>query len=415
MRSTLGMIRAKAPVSYTATRARGILPFGTGQSRTSHLNAMGSVGTLFAIVSGSASATSLVDWALYSTRVRRSATAEKNDHIPVESHLALDVLNKPNPFMTRQGLFETTQQHVDLVGEGYWIVVTDDRMPGIPMELWPVRPDRMEPVPHPTDYLTGWLYSGPNGEKVPLAADEVIQFKMPHPADPYRGMGAVQTLLCDIDSSRYAAEYNRNFFLNSAEPGGIIELPDSLTDDEFNTMRDRWAEQHRGVSHAHRVAILEKAKWVERKYTMRDMQFAELREVSREVIREAFGYPKPMLGTVEDVNRATAEAAEYIFGRWYLRKRLERFKGKLNAEFLPKFGNTAKQLAFDYDLPIPDDRTATNNERISKANAFKILIDARVEPEDAAEVVGLPSMQMKEPEPVPAAFQEQQEPEAVPA
>lgn len=401
----LDAVRNRAPVAY-APRSGG-LPFGANSSRTGLLAQYGSVGTLFAIVSSSASAVSLVDWELYSTRLRRSATAGKNDRVPVESHLAKDVLNRPNDFMTRQNLFETTEQHIDLVGEGYWVMVTDERMPGVPLELWPVRPDRIDPIPHPTEFLAGWMYRGPAGERVPLRRDEVIQFKMPNPLDPYRGMGPVQTILFDLDSSRYASEYNRAFFLNSAEPGGIIEVPDALSDDEFNTMRDRWQEQHRGVSQAHRVAILEKGQWKDRSFSMRDMQFQQLREVSRETIRDAFHFPKPMTGSVEDINRANAEAGEYVYAKWYLQPRLERFKAKLNTEFLPKFGVTAKQLGFGYELIIPPDKEAMNAERASKTDAFKTLIDAQVEPGDAAEVVGLPPMRMRE---APAP-----EPEGVPA
>jgi hypothetical protein len=47
--------------------------------------------------------------------------------------------------------------------------------------------------------------------------------------DPYRGMGVVQTILVDLDATRASAEWNRNFFLNSAEPGGIVEVDRRLT------------------------------------------------------------------------------------------------------------------------------------------------------------------------------------------
>ncbi len=51
--------------------------------------------------------------------------------------------------------------------------------------------------------------------------------------------------------------------LREAEPGGIIEVPTPLSDPDFDQLRDRWNEQHRGVANAHRVAILEHGKWIE--------------------------------------------------------------------------------------------------------------------------------------------------------
>jgi phage portal protein BeeE len=195
-----------------------------------------------------------------------------------------------------------------------------------------------------------------------------------------------------LDATRYSAEWNRNFFLNSAEPGGIIEVPHTLSDTEFSEMTARWSEQHQGVAQAHRVAILEQGKWVDRKYSMRDMQFTELRDVSREVIREAFGFPKPMLGTVEDVNRANAEAAEVVFARWLVVPRLERIKQALNNDFLPMFGTTGQGVEFDYCSPVPEDREADAADLTAKANAASQLVAAGYDPRDVLAVVGLADM-----------------------
>src|SRR3546814_7998815 len=139
--------------------------------------------------------------------------------------------------MTRQELVESVQQHVDLTGEGWCAFSKDERMPALgPTEIWPVRPDRMFPVKHPTDFLTGYIYRGPDGTEVPLEKDEVGQIRMPNPNDPYRGLGPVQSLLSILVGQRAALDYNRNFYINGAGPGGIIEFPEELDDDEW---RDR--------------------------------------------------------------------------------------------------------------------------------------------------------------------------------
>lgn len=361
---------------------------------------MGSVGTLFAIVDALAENTSQVDWKLY----RKAASGRHEDRTEITSHLALTIWNKPNRFFTRQEFTQTFQQHSDLTGEAWWVVGRNSRAT-FPMELWPVRPDRMSPVASPTEFLVGYIYTGPDGEKVPLRLDEVIQLRRPNPLDPYRGMGPVQSILADLDSTRYSAEWNRNFFLNSAEPGGIIEVPESLSDGEFRELRDRWNEQHRGVSQAHRVAILEHGKWVDRKFSQKDMQFVELRGASREIIREAFRFPKPMLGTVEDVNRANADAAEVVYARWCLVPRLERIKQALNNDFLPLFGSTGQGVEFDYCNPVPEDHEAEAKQLTSRSDAAKTLVDAGWDPDDVLRVVELPDMKYSrqaQPAPVPA-------------
>lgn len=405
MKSPLGALAAavarpsnKAPVPYVSRGVRHMLPFGSRSDAEAQMRAMGSVGTLFAIVNRTSNAVAQVEWKLW----RKAKSGKDEDRVEVASHLALDIWRKPNKFYTRQELVETTQQHRDLTGEAWWVIARDPRARAIPLELWPVRPDRMEPVPHPEDFLSGYIYRSPDGERIPLKLDEVIQLRTPNPLDPYRGMGPVQSILTDLDSTRYSAEWNRNFFINSATPGGIIEVPDEWNDEEFDQFRDRWDEQHRGVAAAHRVALLERgAKWVERTYSMRDMQFVELREISSKVIREAFGMPKFAIGDVEDVNRATAEASKAWFAEQLTIPRLEGIKGALNNDYLPLFGATAEGLEFDFEDPVPQDAEARDRERISKATAAKLYREGGWSRDSIREALELPEALEAEPDPEP--------------
>jgi HK97 family phage portal protein len=352
----------------------------------------GEVGTAFGIISRLAETTGMVKWHLYrkntdGRRVYREVEMRKE----VTRHAALDLLNKPNPVMDTMEFIETSIQHYDTTGEWWWAAEYGSIQAAGPLALWPMRPDRVKIVTSPTEALTGYIYLGPDGEQVPLPKDVVIQGRRPNPMDIYRGLGPMQALVLKLDSNRLAAEYNRNFFLNSAEPGGIIEIEDRLSDDEFRELTQRWREQHQGVANAHRVAILEQGKWVERKFSMKDIAFPELAELSREDIREAFGYPKGMTGATEDVNKAVADANERMFGRYLLRPRLEKIKYALNNGLLPMFGEqAARTLEFDFEDPVPEDREADSQDRITKAQSLKMLVEAGMDWDDALEIVGFP-------------------------
>ncbi|MGW1463849.1 phage portal protein [Streptomyces sp. NPDC002308] len=376
---------ADVPVPFAGRAAQRALPFMRPAGMEAQMRAMGSVGTLFSIVNRTSNAVALVEWKLW----RKAKSGRKEDRVEVTSHAALDLWNKPNPFMPRQEFVETFQQHIDLVGEGWWVIAYDPRST-IPLELWPVRPDRMTPVPSQESFLAGYVYTSPDGEQVPLGLDEVVFLRMPNPLDPYRGMGPVQSVLADLDATRYSAEWNRNFFLNSAEPGGIIEVPTPLSDPDFDQLRDRWNEQHRGVANAHRVAILEHGKWIDRKLSQRDMQFVELRTVSRDVLREAYGIPAFSLGEVADVNRSTAEASKAWFAEQLTVPRLERIKGALNHDLLPLFGPTAAGLEFDYENPVPADPEAEARQLASKAEAAQLLVAAGAYGPSVLAAAGLP-------------------------
>ncbi|NUO43740.1 MAG: phage portal protein [Streptomyces sp.] len=385
----------RAPVPYAP--ATGRAGFGAGFLRPAgqeaQMRAMGSSSTLYAIVDRITTTYAGVEWKLY----RSAASGREEDRKEVTAHPALTLWNKPNPFMTGPQFRETTQQHEELTGEQWWVTAHAENST-IPQELWPVRPDRMEPVPDPQDFLIGYVYSGPSGERVPLTNDDVIFQRRPNPLDPYRGMGVVQTILMDIDATRASAEWNRIFFENNAAPGGVIQVDRRLSDDEFNEFNDRWREQHKGLTNAHRVGLLEEGMtWVDRKYTMQDMQFAELRSVNREIIREAFGFPKPMLGSTDDVNRANAEAAAYVFARWLIQPRLERTREVLNTRLLPMFGALGKGLEFDFANPVPEDAETEARVTQLRALAASSLHNAGWFAADILKVVDLPEMGSRDP------------------
>lgn len=350
-------------------------------------------GTIYQIVHRLSESVSNADWNLY-----RKVGPRMDPHAPrrtVERHAALDLWNAPNPFYSQQTLVETGTQHLELTGEAFLLVAYFEGTT-LPAELWPARPDRMTPVPGGTDFLLGWVYTGPDGEKVPLTNEEVIQIKYPHPRDPYRGLSPIISILSTVEAIALSQAWNRNFFRNSAEPGGVIEVPTSVSDPEFRRLQMQWGEQHKGVAAAHRVGILENGmKWVSNSVGQKDMQFVEMLNLGREVIREAYGMSKTMMGLTEDVNRATADAAELVFARYQLEGRLNRYRGVLNNIFLPLFGSTSSGVEFDYCSVVPEDEAAEAAELTTKTNAFKTLVDAGVHPDDAAVICELPPMQMR--------------------
>ncbi|MEV7154904.1 phage portal protein [Streptomyces misionensis] len=392
-RTLLGALLNRAATTVTqipvplVSRTAGSGILSQRRDAETQMRAMTATGTLFAIVDRLANAVSLVDWKLY----RSAPSGLKEDRVEVTKHAALDLWNRPNAFMPRQEFTETFQQHYDLTGEAWWVIAYSGRA-SIPLEMWPVRPDRISPVADSSKFLTGYVYTSPDGERIPLELNEVIQLRRPNPLDPYRGLSPVLSILPDLDTSRYAAEWSRAFFLNDAAPGGIIEVPNTLSDAEFDELRDRWNEQHRGVSNAHKVAILEHGTWKDRTIKQRDMQFVELRGATRDAIREAYGIPKFAVGDLDDVNRATAEAAKAWFAEQLTLPRLERIKGALNNELLPLFGTTAKGLEFDYCDPVPPDTTVEAEQLTARANAAAALIAVGLAADDVLPAVGLPEM-----------------------
>lgn len=394
-RRVLSRVQNKAPAAYAA--APGTPWAGMGTPTADGLQAFGAVSTLFSLVHRLTTAVAAVDWRMYRTTAnpRPGIYHGEADRQEVLAHPALDVWNNPNPHMSRQELVETYLQHAELAGDGFLVIEFNPFAQSLPLELWPVRPDRMKPVPSVEDFLTGWVLTDAAGQQVPFPAAEILQMKYgPHPTDPYRGMGPVGSLLNVISSTQAAQLWNALFFRNNATPRGMWSIEDSVDDDEFREFQARLREQHQGVQNAHRDIVVDNgAKYTAIQVSAKDMQLVETFGVNRDVILEAYGMSKTMIGASEsETNRATAETAEYIFAKYQLVERLERIKLILNQRFLPLFGTAARGVEFDYDNPVPEDKEAERADRESRVQSAVALVDAGWAPEEALKCMGLPPM-----------------------
>lgn len=320
-------------------------------------------------------------------------------------HAALNVLENPasiivngirKPVIDRFMLFELSDIWMTQTGKAHWVVDFAEGASKIPLGLWPVRPDRMTPVPDRRNFLAGWIYTSPDGrEQVPLLPTEVIFNRFSDPEDIYGGCGPIQSVLTDIEAADYASQWNRNFFVNSAEPGGVLQLDHEFREGEFDEIVDRWRETHRGVARAHRIAVLEAGvTWVPNQHgSVKDMDFANLRSVMRDIIREALGMAKVMTGVSDDVNRANAQTGQEVFASWKVEPRLQRWRNVLNTQFLPLFGATSEGVEFDYVYPRPENREQDALELKTKSEAALALVTAGYDAHDVLAAVGLPDME----------------------
>jgi len=412
VRSLLGSLINRAPVPYTGSKQNWYGGPGRKYGATGQMDAMGASATLFSIVNRTSTSVAAETWHLHRRAAGSVCEFEQPDGEPcgtknvahVPRHPAQVVLGRPNAFYTTAETFESGQQHVDLTGEG-WLVMP--RIGGMPAELWVARPDRMVVVTDPRDFLVGYIYCGPDGHEVPLKRQDVLLNRMPSPLDPYRGLGPVQTIMQQVAGTSMSAEWNTNFFRNGARPGGIVKLSRKMNDAEFEQLVERFNYDHKGPANAGKTAFLEDGEWQDVKpLNMRDMQFVETANLNRDTVLLAFGISKFAVGVVDDINRATADAAKAWFGETLTLPRLNRWRGLLNNDFLPQFPgwdpnpDSFGHVWFVHSNPVPADRVQALAEKTASVQQFVALIGAGVKSADAAELCNLPPLTM-EPKPEP--------------
>lgn len=347
---------------------------------------------LYTAAQANAEAIAGITWRLFQTSTGRGRISGPDPRKEVADHAALRLWEKPNAFMHQQFFLEYSQLLIELTGLSYVVVA---RTGGMPTSLWPVPRNRIAPVPDPDQYLLCYAYICDDGSYIPLQLDEVIPVQVPDPNDPLGGMSPVKPLLTDLEAAHMTSEFRRNFFVNGAIPGGILQLDleDNLQDKELNLISAKWAEQHRGVRNAHRVAILERGKWIANDTSLKDMQFTEMRQDDRDAVYEGMRTPKAIIGVSTDVNRANAEAAEYVWTKWPLVGKARRWRAALNWYLLPMFASAAGgTYQFDFDNFVPDDWQADAATTASNAHAAAELVAAGYHPDDVLAQLSMGTM-----------------------
>lgn len=269
-----------------------------------------------------------------------------------DDHPALSILHSSNGLLSGGDVIELVQTFLDLKGEAL-LMVQYDAM-GIPAALWPVPPHWIMDIPHSGQ--PSFKIKGSSGEQI-LDPAQAIWIKVPDPANPYgRGIGLVEALATEIDSDENAAEYIKAFFMNDATPGGVISL-EGAQPDQVDAFRVRWENSNRGASKSHKMHFTNtETKFTATSGAFKDQAVVDLRKFLRDMSLNTFGVPPEILGIVENSNRATIDAATYIFARWVLVPRLEKIRAALQSQLIDKFDKT---LILDYESPVPSDQEFT--------------------------------------------------------
>lgn len=266
-----------------------------------------------------------------------------------------------NDFMTSSYLLFGTQAYRELTGDAFWLL--ERNLNGNIKEIWPLIPTRVIVVTDETKFIKGYKYSTDKGN-IDLPIENVIHFKSFNPNNMHRGMGTIEAAALAIDIDNYSAEWNKNFFFNAAIPSGIVKFPGNVPPDQLKLIKENWNATHRGVDRSNGTAFLTMgADFVKLATSQKDMEFLEQRRFSRDEILAMFKVPRTVLGITDDVNRANAEATEYVFAKRVIKPRMQFIVDNLNEFYIPRFDTGSKRYRFTFKDPVPQNRELVLKER----------------------------------------------------
>ena len=281
----------------------------------------------------------------------------------------LDLLKKVNPTMTSHELFFATQAFKDLEGNAFWYLARDGKdRTGTIKEIYILRPDRVQLIPSRENPLEveGYVFTQPDGQKIPFEPQEILHHKTFNPLGnhpfPHRGMGVVEAAAWAVDTDNESRRWNYQFFKNNARPDGVLTTPGdaAMAPEDYQRLQEEWNSKHQGSDNAHKVAILSGGMtWTEISRTQTDMDFLGQRTFSRDEILAIFRVPKSIIGITDDVNRANADAAIYVFALRTIKPLDQQLIDTLNEFLVPEFGES---LELTFESPVAEDRKTSLDE-----------------------------------------------------
>lgn len=235
--------------------------------------------------------------------------------------------DEPNPEMTSFVFRETLMSHLLIWGNAYAQIIRDGA--GRVLGLYPLLPDKME-VQRDDKGNIYYVYSRNSDENptfkeygnIKLEAEDVLHI----PGlgfDGLIGYSPIAMAKNAVGMTLACEEYGASFFANGANPGGVLEHPGVLKDP--SKVRESWNSVYRGVSNAHKIAVLEEGmKYQQIGIPPEEAQFLETRKFQINEIARLYRIPPHMVGDLDkssfsNIEQQSLEFVKYTLDPWVIR------------------------------------------------------------------------------------------------
>ncbi len=235
-----------------------------------------------------------------------NAEGEKLDNHPLTK-----MFKRPNPFISKQDLFELIISWLELAGNSYLKRV---EVGGRTEELWPISPDRLHPIP--TDDPLKWMegYALDQDKTSTYTQEEVIHHKYFNPANPLLGISPLEAVAKTVDIDNGQKDFNKSTTQNRGIIDGVFTFDRKFTEQkQTDAIRDKLNEVHR---QKRTFGVLgSNAKYIRTALTPAEQDFIGSGKANREEVFIAFGVPPVYAGVMDGATMNNYKTSELVF--WF--------------------------------------------------------------------------------------------------
>ena len=261
-------------------------------------------------------------------------------------HPFLNVLTDPNPVTSPMATWWVMQGLLDVKGECPVIIERDGA--GNPIEFWPLPPHWLTETP--TTQSPFFRFQVGTWARA-IDPRDVLYLRHPSLENPYgRGVGTAEAAADELDIDEFAAKHLKSFFYNRALPDAFLSVEGLNDKAEAKEIEETLRRKHQGIGKGNQIHVVNaKIDVKQLGSTFRDSQVVELRGAQRDLFLQLFSIPPEVMGIIENSNRATIDAADYLYQKNTICPR---------ADFLADSFTHALDtpgLVVGYESPVPSD------------------------------------------------------------
>lgn len=256
----------------------------------------------------------------------------------LSDHPLSQLLAKPNPRTTRYRMIDSLVHDLGIYDNAIWLKVKAD---GQPQALLRLPPQRVRPIGDDWAWPEAYRFTGSRGHR-DFSPDDVIHFRGYNADDARWGMSPIETLRRILAEDHHSGLMREQLNRNGARFAGWISRP-SDAPQWSDTAARQFAADFQSAwsgsgSKAGGTPVLEdgmtyKAEGV----TPKDLQYLEVRKLTREEVASAFHIPPPLIGildhaTFSNIRQQHEQLYQDTLGPW-----LQMIAEELALQLIPDF------------------------------------------------------------------------------
>lgn len=238
---------------------------------------------------------------------------------------------KANTEMTAFSFWQTMIYHILIWGKGFAYIERNKL--NMIIGLWPLLPNKTKIK----RTEKGELYvetKNLNNETVLLKRSEVLYIPGIS-VDGIDGKSPIAFARESIGLAVAAEEFGARFFGQGTHLGGVLEHPNSLSDEAYERLKEGFSNMHEGLTQSHRVKILEEGmKYHALGIPPEDAQFLETRKYQKEDIAALFRVPLHMVNSPSQSASNNIEQQDIGFVKHTLRPWIVRIEQAVYMDLL---------------------------------------------------------------------------------